>query len=88
MTEQQELQYFKYICGNEQDYIVAYSRQQADGIYCAQILQFDESNERDTRIFQLSKEILAKELKLNIDSITQPCLIRNSRNYPINAHCR
>ena len=40
MTDTQTLKYFEYWFENERDYISAYSMQEADGIYCMQILAF------------------------------------------------
>jgi hypothetical protein len=56
MTEK-ILKYYEYWFENERDYISAYSMQEADGIYCMQILAFAKgSEEREMTRKEISKE--------------------------------
>ena len=45
-TETKTLKYFEYWFENERDYISAFSMQEADGIYCMQILAFAKGSEK------------------------------------------
>ncbi len=55
-TETKTLKYFEYWFENERDYISAFSMQEADGIYCMQILAFAKgSDEREMTRKEISK---------------------------------
>lgn len=57
MTEK-TLKYYEYWFENERDYISAYSMQEADGIYCMQILAFAKGSDRR----EMTRKEISKDL--------------------------